>query len=68
MSGLLLLRCRRAGPGGAGWVAALQVRVLHAKVRQRLRGRKYWNQEEWGVPINQVQRESNTHGKHVKTY
>lgn len=68
MSGLLLLRCRRAGPGGAGWVAALQVRVLHAKVRQRLRGRKYWNQEEWGVPINQVQRESNAHGKHVKTY
>jgi hypothetical protein len=40
-------------PGGAGWVAVLQVRVLHAKVRQRLKGRKYWQREEWGVPINQ---------------
>ena len=29
------------------------MRVLHAKVRQRLRGRKYWKREEWGVPINQ---------------
>ena len=31
----------------------LQVRVLHAKVRQRLGERKYWRRDEWGVPINQ---------------
>jgi hypothetical protein len=57
-TGAMVAACVTGGaealyPGGAGWVAALQVRVLHAKVRQRLNGRKYWQRDAWGVPINQ---------------
>ena len=57
-TGAMITACVHGGadalkPGGAGWKAALQVRVLHAKVRQRLLARKYWNRKEWGVPINQ---------------
>ncbi|KAL9187870.1 hypothetical protein ACHAXT_006248 [Thalassiosira profunda] len=46
-------------PGGRGWEAALQVRVLHAKVRRSLlRSKKAdkepaWDVEQNGVPINQ---------------
>ena len=41
-------------PGlGVGWRSCLKVRFLHARVRQRLRNSEKWNQEAWGVPINQ---------------
>ncbi len=50
-------------PGGKGWMAALRVRVLHAKVRRRLlqlkrRGEdgnpvKSFDAEKNGIPINQ---------------
>ncbi|KAL7527669.1 hypothetical protein ACHAXR_003182, partial [Thalassiosira sp. AJA248-18] len=50
-------------PGGKGWEAALQVRVLHAKVRRSLLQSKKigsdgqttprWDIERYGVPINQ---------------
>ena len=57
-TGAMVAACTTGGaaslrPGGAGWTAVLQVRVLHAKVRQRLGERKYWRRDEWGVPINQ---------------
>lgn len=40
-------------PGGAGWSAALRVRVLHGKIRQRLLLSKQWDIERYGIPINQ---------------
>lgn len=43
-------------PGADGWKAALQVRVLHAKVRQRImsqRGSRKWDTDLNGIPINQ---------------
>jgi len=50
-------------PGGRGWLAALRVRVLHAKVRRRLLQLKrtsddgqsieVWDVEKNGIPINQ---------------
>ena len=40
-------------PGGAGWKAALRVRVLHAKVRRALLHKKTWKAAELGIPINQ---------------
>lgn len=39
-------------PGGAGVVAAVQVRLIHARVRQMIRDRSTWD-PEWGEPINQ---------------
>lgn len=39
-------------PGGQGWRTALQVRILHAKVRHALSKRRDWKVNEWGVPIN----------------
>jgi len=38
---------------GVGWYSSLRVRFLHAKVRYRLKNSQKWNQQEWGVPINQ---------------
>jgi ER-bound oxygenase mpaB/B'/Rubber oxygenase, catalytic domain len=41
---------------GAGWKAALQVRILHAKVRHSLlnrKGKRKWDAESLGIPINQ---------------
>jgi hypothetical protein len=52
----MILLCMQPGgmaPRNEGWKAAMRVRMLHARVRVMLRGRKYWNEEEWGVPINQ---------------
>jgi hypothetical protein len=43
-------------PGGVGWKTALYVRILHAKVRFSLmnrNGKKKWDVESYGVPINQ---------------
>lgn len=40
-------------PGGIGWRTALQVRILHAKVRRRLLSSQKWDASELGVPINQ---------------
>ena len=39
--------------GGVGWKSCIRVRLLHAKVRQRLRRLKSWDADRWGVPINQ---------------
>ncbi|WP_100483841.1 oxygenase MpaB family protein [Mycobacteroides abscessus] len=41
-------------PGGAGWVETLRIRLVHAMVRHHLRARQGWNDEQWGVPINQT--------------
>lgn len=40
-------------PGGQGWRTALQVRLLHAKVRRRLLRSSRWDVINLGVPINQ---------------
>ena len=43
-------------PHGTGWRTCLHVRVLHAKVRYAIlsrKGRKKWNSQELGIPINQ---------------
>ena len=43
-------------PGGIGWKTALHVRFLHAKVRFAIlnrKGKKKWNLDKFGVPINQ---------------
>ena len=43
-------------PGNRGWKIALQVRVLHAKVRKFLlngKDRGSWDVNEFGIPINQ---------------
>jgi hypothetical protein len=41
--------------GGAGWKAALYVRILHAKVRRALlkRSKPEWDTNRLGIPINQ---------------
>jgi len=39
--------------GGPGYIATIQVRLLHARVR-RTNLRRGWDMETWGVPINQV--------------
>ena len=38
---------------GVGWKASIRVRMLHAKIRKRLRGMDKWQEKEWGCPINQ---------------
>ncbi|EKX35478.1 hypothetical protein GUITHDRAFT_146491 [Guillardia theta CCMP2712] len=40
-------------PNNKGWLSVLRVRFLHGMVRRRLKSRPYWNEKEWGVPINQ---------------
>lgn len=60
-TGALISACTTGGldsilPHGKGWKAALQVRILHAKVRSALlnrTGSRKWNIETLGVPINQ---------------
>lgn len=46
-------------PGGAGHASTIRVRLLHASVRNRImklrRERpEYYNVEEWGIPINDL--------------
>ena len=58
-TGLWLLTCfadmQDILPGGRGWKACLQVRVLHAKVRHGLllQGPSKWDTKVLGIPINQ---------------
>ena len=52
----MITDCLEAGslePGAIGWRSCVRVRMLHAKVRQRLRKLSTWREQEWGVPINQ---------------
>lgn len=39
--------------GAKGYCTAIHVRIMHAFVRRRLLKHPDWDQEEWGVPINQ---------------
>ncbi|KAL1606675.1 hypothetical protein SLS60_004082 [Paraconiothyrium brasiliense] len=58
-----ILQCTRSldsiQPGGAGWASSIRVRLLHAAVRQRImklakQRPDYFNLEEWGVPVNDL--------------
>lgn len=58
-----ILQCTKSlesmQPGGDGFASTVRVRLLHAAVRQRIlklaRDRpSYYNVEEWGVPINDL--------------
>jgi hypothetical protein len=40
-------------PGGEGWQITLRVRLMHAQVRRMLRAAPAWQDQRWGVPINQ---------------
>ena len=42
-------------PGGEGWKATVRVRLIHAQVRAALSHMPHWNQEAWGLPINQTE-------------
>lgn len=39
--------------GEPGWIATVQVRLLHARVRARLLDGG-WDTDEWGIPLNQA--------------
>jgi ER-bound oxygenase mpaB/B'/Rubber oxygenase, catalytic domain len=41
-------------PFGAGYGAALRVRVMHAEVRRALMRTPSWDSAAWGLPINQA--------------
>lgn len=58
-----ILQCTRSleslQPGGAGHASSIRVRLLHAAVRQRImklanQRPSYYNVEEWGIPINDL--------------
>lgn len=58
-----ILQCTKSlediQPGGAGWASSIRVRLLHAAVRQRImklakQRPNYFNLEEWGVPVNDL--------------
>lgn len=58
-----ILQCTRSldsiKPGGDGWASSIRVRLLHAAVRQRImklakQRPSYFNLEEWGVPVNDL--------------
>ncbi|OAK98435.1 hypothetical protein IQ06DRAFT_279753 [Phaeosphaeriaceae sp. SRC1lsM3a] len=58
-----ILQCTRSleglQPGGEGFASSIRVRLLHAAVRQRIvklaRQRpSYYNLEEWGIPVNDL--------------
>lgn len=58
-----ILQCTRSlesiKPGGAGHASSVRVRLLHASVRQRImklakQRPSYYNVEEWGVPVNDL--------------
>ncbi|MFT4199841.1 oxygenase MpaB family protein [Gordonia sp. (in: high G+C Gram-positive bacteria)] len=40
--------------GAGGWVETLRIRLVHAMVRYHLRAQDDWDDESWGVPINQT--------------
>lgn len=58
-----ILQCTKSlesiQPGGDGWASTIRVRLLHAAVRARIMGLQksrpeYYNIEEWGIPINDL--------------
>ncbi|KAF2447066.1 hypothetical protein P171DRAFT_409430 [Karstenula rhodostoma CBS 690.94] len=58
-----ILQCTKSlesiQPGGEGWASSIRVRLLHAAVRQRIMKLAkerpgYFNLEEWGVPVNDL--------------
>ncbi|PVI05714.1 hypothetical protein DM02DRAFT_70400 [Periconia macrospinosa] len=58
-----ILQCTKSlesiQPGGAGHISSVRVRLLHAAVRQRILNLAkqrpgYFNVEEWGVPVNDL--------------
>ena len=58
-----ILQCTKSlgsiQPGGSGWASSIRVRLLHAAVRQRIvklakQRPSYFNLEEWGVPVNDL--------------
>lgn len=58
-----ILQCTRSlegiKPGGEGFASSIRVRLLHAAVRQRIvklanQRPSYFNLEEWGIPINDL--------------
>ena len=40
-------------PGARGWAASVRIRMVHALVRRHLLTAEGWDQQSWGVPINQ---------------
>ncbi|KAE9988385.1 hypothetical protein EG328_011145 [Venturia inaequalis] len=58
-----ILQCTKSlesiQPGGDGWASTIRVRLLHAAVRARIMSLQktrpeYYNTEEWGIPINDL--------------
>ena len=54
----MIVDCMHGGgavypPAGKGFESALRVRLLHARVRRRLRAMARWDEARWGCPINQ---------------
>lgn len=41
-------------PGGVGYQSTLRVRLIHAFVRQHVSAMRDWQQQDWGLPINQT--------------
>ncbi|GAA11384.1 hypothetical protein GOALK_029_00390 [Gordonia alkanivorans NBRC 16433] len=41
-------------PGEPGWSETLRIRLVHAMVRHHLHMHGHWDDEHWGVPINQT--------------
>ncbi|MEO9328912.1 oxygenase MpaB family protein [Gordonia aurantiaca] len=41
-------------PGSPGWTESLRIRLVHALVRHHLHTRDNWDDDRWGVPINQT--------------
>ncbi|MFT3901267.1 MAG: oxygenase MpaB family protein [Gordonia sp. (in: high G+C Gram-positive bacteria)] len=40
--------------GAGGWVETLRIRLVHAMVRHHLHAQDDWDDDAWGVPINQT--------------
>ncbi len=40
--------------GGGGWVETMRIRLVHAMVRHHLHASGDWDDQAWGVPINQT--------------
>lgn len=40
--------------GAEGWRATLQVRLVHALIRRRVRAMPEWQPADWGLPVNQT--------------
>jgi hypothetical protein len=39
---------------GDGFITTIRVRMVHALVRRALTNKKTWDEDTWGVPINQI--------------